>query len=154
MAQKLVVKLSPNERKQLEELLSSGNANTRTIIHANILLKSDSNWTYREICDSYNVAPPTVALVRKRYLEEGLISSLYRKKPEREYLCRLNDKAESQLITLASGEPPMGEEYWTLRLLQKRMIELGYVETVSHEVIRLTLKRNNLFLSRSKKAYA
>jgi hypothetical protein len=151
MNQKYVIKLTVEERQQLEELLSSGMVPVRTLKHAQILLKSDSskggvNWTYNKICEAYNVTPVTVMHVRKRYSEEGLAAALNRKKPEREYQRCLDGNAEAHLIALICGKPPEGNARWTLRLLQKRMVELTYAETVSHETIRTTLKKMNLSL--------
>ena len=149
MYQKYFTKLIAEERQQLEQLLSSGIAPTRMITHARILLKSDCseqgpNWSYSQICDALDVAPLTVANVRKRYSEDGLEAALQRKKPEREYEHCLDGDAEAHLVALVCGEPPEGKDRWTLRLLQKRMVELTYAETVSHETIRTTLKKMSL----------
>jgi hypothetical protein len=149
MNQKYLTKLTAEERQQLEKLLSSGIAPARTLTHARILLKSDcseqgSNWSYSQICAALDVAPLTVANVRKRYFEEGLDAALQRKKPEREYEHCLDGEAEAHLVALVCGEPPEGKDRWTLRLLQKRMVELTYAETVSHETIRTTLKKMSL----------
>jgi hypothetical protein len=52
-------------------------------------------------------------------------------------------EAEAHWIALACSAPPEGRAVWTLRLLRDRMIRLGYVERVSHETIRTTLKKTN-----------
>jgi hypothetical protein len=146
MYQKYFIKLTAEERQQLEKLISSGTTQARTLTHAHILLKSDSSeggphWTYDQICEAFDVAPLTVSSVRKRYAEEGLAAAIYRKKPEREYEHCLDGAAEAHLIALACGEPPEGYDGWTLRLLQRKMVELAYVNTVSHETVRTTLKK-------------
>jgi hypothetical protein len=149
MNQKYLIKLTGEEREQLEQLCSSGIAPTRTLTHARILLKSDcgeqgANWSYGKICEAFDVAPLTVANVRKRFAEKGLAAALHRKKPEREYERCLDGEAEAHLIALVCGKPPEGKDRWTLRLLGKRMVELSYAETVSHETIRTTLKKMSL----------
>jgi hypothetical protein len=151
MYQKYLIKLSVEERQQLEHLISSGIAPARTLTNARILLKSDCSsegphWSYHQICEALDVAPLTIMKVRKRYVEQGLVASLYRKKPDREYERCLDGEAEAHLIALTCGEPPEGRERWTLRLLQQRMVELSYVEAVSHESIRTSLKKMNLSL--------
>ena len=151
MNQKYVVKLAYEERHQLEQMLSSGIAPVRTLKHAQILLKSDcgeggANWTYSKICEAFNVSSLMVTNVRKQYVEKGLEAALYRKKPDREYERCLDGEAEAHLIALACGKSPNGQERWTLRLLQKQMMQLTYVKTVSHETIRTTLKKTNLNL--------
>jgi hypothetical protein len=151
MNQKYLIKLTAEERQQLEQLLSAGDAPARTLKHAFVLLKSDCsetgpNWPYAKICEAFEVASLTVFNVRKRYSEQGLAAALHRKKPEREYERCLDGEAEAHLIALACGQPPEGQERWTLRLLQKRMVELTYAETVSYETIRTTLKKMSLSL--------
>ena len=151
MNQKYHVKLTNEERQRLEQLLSSGIAPVRALKHAQILIKSDCseegcNWTYSKICEAFDVSAITVFNVRKRYVEIGIEAALYRKKPAREYEHCLDGEAEAHLIALACGEPPNGRERWTLRLLQKQMVQLTYVESVSHETIRTTLKKTNLNL--------
>jgi len=41
---------------------------------------------------------------------------------------------------LACSEPPKRHARWTLRLLADRMVELGYIEDVSHVTVRDWLK--------------
>jgi transposase len=151
MYQKYYIKLDTEERHQLEKLLSSGIAPARTLMHAHVLLKSNigeggANWSYDKICEAYDIGPVTVANIRKRYIEKGLAAALNRKKPEREYEHCLYGDAEAHLIALVCGKPPEGKNRWTLRHLQKRMVELTYKETVSHETVRTTLKKMNLSL--------
>jgi hypothetical protein len=39
------------------------------------------------------------------------------------------------------GPPPAGYANWSLRLLARKVVELGLVEAVSHETVRQTLKK-------------
>jgi len=151
MNQKYPVKLSESERSQLKQLVSSGTAAARKLRRAQILLKSDSskggaNWDYRAICEAFNVSNVTVSKVRRVYLEGGLETVLNRKKPDRIYEHRLDGEKEAHLIALVCSEAPSGRDCWTLRLLRDRFIQLGYVENISHETIRTTLKKTNLSL--------
>jgi transposase len=152
MKKKYLVKLTDEDRSFLEQTVKSGNAPARKITRAWILLKSDCseddgpNWSYKKICQAYNVSEVTVYQVRKSYVENGLEKTINRKKPEREYEHRIDGEAEAHLIALACSEAPNGQERWTLRLLQDRMIKLDYVKDVSHETIRTTLKKTNLSL--------
>ena len=149
MNKKYFVKLTNEHRQHLEKLISSGIAPARTINRAHILLKSDCsskapNWTYRRISDAYNVSDVTISKVRKSFVESGFEAALYRKKPDREYKHRLDGEAEAHLIALVCGQPPEGYKQWTLRLIRDRFVELDYVDTISHETIRTTLKKMNL----------
>lgn len=148
MNQKYDVTLTAEQRQSLEKLISSGTAPARALTRARILLKSDSgpgapHWSYDQICAALDVSPVTISAARKAFVQRGLEAALYRKKPEREYQHRLDGEAEAHLIALACGEAPEGRERWTLRLLADKMVTLEYVESVSHETIRNTLKKTN-----------
>jgi len=146
MNQKYIIELTDEERQHLEKLTSSGIVPARTVTRAYILLKSDSSqagpkWKYEQICAAFNITPVTVMNVRKSYVEKGLQATLSRKKPEREYRHALDGEAEAHLIALACSAPPEGRRVWSLRLLRERFVRLGYVDSVSHETIRTTLKK-------------
>lgn len=151
MFQKYFVKLTFDERSNLEKLISSGEAPARKLRRARILLKSDCseggpNWTYEAICEAFDVNTVTVTNIRKAFSEGGLEQAINRKKPEREYEHRLDGHAEAHLVAMVCGEVPNGYDRWTLRLLQERFVKLQIVESVSHETIRATLKKMNLSL--------
>lgn len=149
MKQKYIVKLSQSDRERLEKMLASGREDVRTLTRARILLKSDASeggakWSYAQICEAFDVTEVTVSKVRKAYVEQGLEAAVMRKKSMREYVKRLDGKAEAHLVALACGTPPEGHNRWTLRLLQERLVALEVVESVSHETVRQTLKKMNL----------
>jgi len=151
MYQKYPIKLNEAEREQLRQLVTSGTSKARKIRRVQVLLKSDSseggpNWSYQKISEAYNVSERTIADVRQAYFESGLEVAINRKRPRRVYVHRLDGEAEAHLIALACGDPPAGHERWSLRLLQSQMIQLKYVENVSHETLRTTLKKMNLSL--------
>jgi hypothetical protein len=151
MYPKYQIKLTAEEKAELEQILKSGVAPARTLNHAYILLKSDCskggpNWTYEKISEAYNVVPTTIMNVRKRFIDEGLAAALNRKKPNREYKHSLDGEAEAHLVAMVCSQPPEGKSRWNLRLLQKHMVELSYADEVSHETIRTTLKKMNLSL--------
>jgi Homeodomain-like domain len=63
--------------------------------------------------------------------------------PKRVYRRTLDGAAEAYLVALTCSTPPEGAGRWSLRLLAERMVELDYVEAVSHETVRQTLKKTN-----------
>ena len=95
------------------------------------------------ISSALDVGMSTVARVRQTALQEGLSAALQRKLPKRVYQRSLDGAAEAHLVALACSTPPEGAGRWTLRLLAERMVELEYVEAVSHETVRQTLKKTN-----------
>ena len=58
----------------------------------------------------------------------------------------LTGEQEAHVMALVCSEAPAGQARWTLRLLANQMVQLGYVEGVSHETIRQTLKKMNYSL--------
>ena len=74
-------------------------------------------------------------------IEEGIEATLDPKPTTRTYERRLDGKAEAYLVAMVCGAPPEGRGRWTLRLLADHMVGLGYVESVSHETVRQTLKK-------------
>lgn len=151
MNKKYRVRLTNEERNHLEKLLRKGKAHARKLLYARILLKADENgpasWTDEQIADAFEVSVATVARERRRYCEEGLEVALLPKKPGRPRRRVLDGRAEAHLIALACSSPPEGRGRWPLRLLADRMVELGYVESLSHETVRRTLKKTNSSLT-------
>lgn len=143
MKTKYHVTLTEEQRQHLEKLTSSGTCSARQMKRAQILLKSDgrANWSYQQIAEAFDVSMVTIAKVRKAFVEHGLEAALQRKKPERVYAHRLDGESEAHLIALACSQPPPGRQQWSLRLLRDRFVELGYVESISHETIRRALKK-------------
>jgi len=151
MNRKYVVKLTEAQKQHLEKLITTGTSPARMLTKARILLKSDSsehgpNWSYKKIVEAYDVSEMLIRDVRKRFAEQSFEAALQRKKPDREYEHSLDGEAEAHLIAIACSQPPQGQKRWTLRLLKKAMMERMYVETVSHETIRTTLKKRKLNL--------
>ena len=144
MNKKYRVRLTDEERNHLEKLVRKGKAHARKLLYARILLKADEDgaaWTDERIADAFEVSLATVARERRRYCEEGLEVALLPKKPGRPRRRVLDGRAEAHLIALACSNPPEGREHWPLRLLADRMVELGYVESLSYETVRRTLKK-------------
>ncbi len=149
MVAKRVVKLTRDERGRCVGLVKSGTAHARSILHAQVLLKTDQGpegpgWTDQAISQAFGVSTVTVAHTRKVMVEEGLEAALsHYRGPNREYRRKLDGHQEAQLIALACSPAPKGHERWTLRLLAGRMVELGYVDRVSHETVHQTLKKTS-----------
>ena len=146
MPKKYRVTLTAAEREQLTAMVSKCKAAARALTHARILLKTDEAeggpaWTDDAVRAALDVGLCTVMRVRERFVEEGLDAAL-RPRPS-SYLQprKLDGHLEAQLITLTCSEAPEGHGRWSLRLLADRMIQLGYVEEVSHETVRQTLKK-------------
>jgi transposase len=116
---------------------------------ARILLKADvgeggPSWPDEKIAEALDVTVQTVERVRKQLVEEGLEAVLRRRKYKQKVSRKkLDGDAEAHLIALACSEAPTGYTRWSLRLLAERMVELGYIESISHEAVRRALKKTS-----------
>ena len=148
MMKKYIVTLTDEERDQLGQLISAGKAAARKLTHARILLKADSGrggpgWDDPQIAESLDVGRATVERVRKQFVEEGLEAALVRRRPRRDYERRLDGAGEAHLIALTCSQAPEGRQRWTMQLLAEKMVALGYVDRISRETVRRTLKKTS-----------
>ena len=138
------IELTEEQRTELEQLIHSGNAPARTNTRARILLLSDRSEgqkrTDQEVAIAALCSQSTVLQVRRRFLAAGLARALYDKGwpgPTPKF----TGEVEAQLTLLACSAPPAGAARWTLRLLANQMIELGYVDYISHVTVGELLKK-------------
>jgi hypothetical protein len=145
MKKKYLVRLTDKERTNALDVIKRLKGSSQKIRRAQILLKADfdgPNWTDKEIADAFSCRTKTVENVRQRFVTDGfdvVLNGKKRKNPPRSK--SLNGNQEAKVIALRLGSPPKGFANWTLRLLANRVVELGIVESVSHETLRSTLKK-------------
>src|SRR3954469_3163705 len=85
---KYVVRLSAEERQELEEVLRKGKASAQRRQHAQILLKVDEGplgpaWINERTAESVGVSAQTIINVRRRLVVGGFEAALGRKKQVR-----------------------------------------------------------------------
>ena len=140
----LQLHLTWQQRKQLESLVRCGKAQARALTHARILLMTDysrgEHRTDEEIASALGVSLPTIGRVRRRCVEGGLEAALYDKRRSGRPP-KITGEIEARLTVLACSDPPKGSGRWTLRLLADKMVELGYLESISHVAISNRLKK-------------
>ena len=146
---KYIVELTPEQRKELSRMISTGKAAARELTHARILLKADQGpqgpgWSDSRIQEALEVSASTVQRVRKCCAQHGVQEAILPQALQRVRRRRLDGTQEAYLIALVCSPPPAGAARWTLRLLANRLVELGYVETISHETVRRVLLANEL----------
>lgn len=138
--EKYAVRLTLEERNRLDRLVRAGKSSARITARARILLKTDEGWTAPRVAQALDVAEATVLRIKRRFTEDGLDGVLKDRVQAHRYR-KLDDRGEAHLIALACSDAPEGHERWNLRLLADRMVELGVVESLSHETVRLRLKK-------------
>jgi hypothetical protein len=118
---------------------------SQKVRRAQILLMADAdgpNWTDKKIAEVVSCRTKTVENIRQRLVTEGfeiVVNGKKRETPPRQKV--LDGEQEAKVIALRLGEPPEGFANWSLRLLADQVVELGIVESVSHETLRKTLKK-------------
>ncbi len=140
-----IVRLTQQERLELQSVVKKLKGTGQKVRRAQILLKADANgpkWIDERIAEAYACRTRTVERLRQRFVEQGFNETLHRtphKQPPVQKL--LSGDQEARIIATRLGPPPKGYNNWTLRLLARKVVELAIVESVSHETVRRTLKK-------------
>lgn len=147
------IKLIKTEVEELRSIIEKGAHTSQTFRTAYILLNCDvgkysDKVTNKQISKVLKVGMRTIDRVKKRFIEEGLDAVLERRPSQRIYETKVDGDAEAKLVTLCCSEPPKGFAKWSLRLLADKMIELKYVDSISHVTVRSVLKKMNLSLGK------
>jgi hypothetical protein len=146
---KYIVKLTQEERDELSEIICKGSHRSQKVLNALILLNcdvgpyQDDRTKNEDIARILRVSMRKIDRLKKRLVENGLEIALDTSKGQREYKRKIDGDFEAHLIAVSCNSPPEGHAKWTLRLLAEKMVELEYVDQVSHETIRQVLKKTN-----------
>lgn len=143
---KFVVRLTAEERSELQDLIGRPRVAANQALRARMLLKADVEgpaWADSQIAEAFEVGLSTVHRLRERLVEEGLEAALSRRSSSHRREPKLDGAKEARLVALACSAAPAGQKRWTLQLLADRLVELNVVESVSSETVRRTLKKTN-----------
>jgi putative transposase len=134
--------LTDQELRSLTSLTRRGSTPARVQTRARILLLLHRGRTPDGTATALSVGVATVFNVKRRYLSEGLDSALY-DKPRSGKPARIDGVARARITALACSTAPEGHARWTLRLLADKAIELGFVESISHNTVKEVLKKTD-----------
>jgi len=136
------IQLSDEERSSLKTLFSGGKDSNRKQTRARILDLLARKTPVAKIAALLGCSPTTVYNVKHRYQAEGLESALTEKsrsgKPP-----RITGEEKARITALACSDAPSGHSRWTLRLLADKSVELGFVDSISHNHVREILKKTS-----------
>lgn len=146
MTKKHRVHLCDEERDRLQRLVRKRSEKALPVKRALALLAADehaegSACTDQQIHERYHLSIRTIERLRQRFVEEGTEVALFGKKHEPTAEKLFDGEVEAHLVALRCSEPPEGYARWSLRLLAEQMVELEYVEAISHESVRQVLKK-------------
>jgi len=147
------INLTKNEVEELMDIINKGSHTSQTFRTAYILLNCDEGKYSQKVSNEQiskvlKVGMRTIDRVKKKFIEDGLEECLERRLTSRTYESKTDGEVEAKLITLCCSKPPKGYAKWSLRLLADKMVELNYVESISHVTVRSVLKKTNLSLGK------
>ena len=142
---KYLVRLSSEDRGLLQSVVSKGTQAARTIRRAQVLLALDNPRHKKETLSKVlHVSNRTIDSIAKGYQSDG-ISCIYRKKRRTPPVeGKITGDVEAHLIALACHNPPEGYCRWTLRLLAEKMVQMAYIDSISHTTVGAVLRKNCL----------
>jgi len=149
------IKLNQYEVEELNNLINKGSHTSQAFRAAYILLNCDKGEFSEnkeiknsEICKILRIGERTIDRVKKKFIEEGFESVLDRRPSTQNYTKKVDGDIEAKLVSLCCSEPPDGFAKWSLRLLADKMVELKYIDYISHVTIGGVLKKTNLSLGK------
>jgi Homeodomain-like domain len=149
MAKKYVLKLTVEERSELQQLVKRGKTAAWKVQRAQALLKCDQSsdgpgWKDEDIAEAFGCTTRSLESWRKQAVEQGPLSLLERKaRLTPPNPSKFDGEKEARLTALACSKPPKGCARWTLRLLAERLVALEIVDSVSHETVRRAMKKTS-----------
>jgi transposase len=143
------VSLTNTERDQLKALLNKGKHSSLQFRNACILLNSDESESGRKVSNEQiaqilHINTKTVERLKQRFVEEGFEACIDRKSYPAVKEVKTDGEFEAHLIAISCSKAPEGYTRWSLRMLADKMVELKYVDNISHETIRRVLKKTKL----------
>jgi hypothetical protein len=141
------ITLTPDERRELLTIVSKGSHKSQKVLNALILLGTDEGQpsemrsTNESLSKALQISMRKIDRVKKRFVESGLEISLYGHPKEIVREKKIDGDLEAKLIALCCSQAPDGFARWSLRLLADTLVELEYVESISHETVRQVLKK-------------
>ncbi|NOR48589.1 MAG: IS630 family transposase [Methanosarcinaceae archaeon] len=147
---KYIVTLTKDERETLSALTSKGKHKSQKMLNALILLGCDEGEhqikrsTNDEIARILNISMRKIDRVKERFVMESIEVALNGRKKNRIYDKKTDGDFEAHLVAVSCSEPPEGFARWSLRLLADKVVELNYIDSISHESVRRIPKKNEI----------
>ena len=121
-AKRYRVRLTAEEREELETQVNTGTGSGRRLRRARILLMADEaqmggGFNDAEIAKALGAHARTVDQVRERCVTVGIEAALTHTRPKRRRPRVLDGAGEARLVQLACSAAPDGQERWTLQML-------------------------------------
>jgi transposase len=144
------IKLTQDEVSELNSIIKKGSHTSLSYRAAYVLLNCDKGAytqgksTHEQIASILKVGMRTIDRIKQKFIEGGLDRALERAESKRIYAKKVDGDLEAKIVQLCCSEPPDGFAKWTLRMLADKVVELEYVDKLSHVSVYKTLKKTNL----------
>ena len=143
-----IVRLSTEDRTKLQQMVRYGHQSAWTLQRARILLKTDASaagpaLTDEAVAEVVAVSTRTVARVRAAWCTQKWNALQWVARTPAANPSKLDSAQQTRIVAVACSTPPEGFARWTLRLLAKHVVELEIVDAISHESVRMVLKKTS-----------
>jgi len=139
----LQIRLSRQERRQIDALLSGGVQPVRAVIRAMVLRQMDEGRSTVEAGAGVGIAAKVAWEIGKRYQEGGLERALYdAPRPGQKPL--LDAEQGQRIVAMVCGPPPAGRAHWTVRLIAQEAVKRKLVGHIAPETVRILLQSHEL----------
>jgi len=148
------IKLTQEEVNELSGIIKKGSHTTQTYRAAYVLLNCDEGEyslgksTNEQVCSVLKIGMRTIDRIKQKCVEKGVEYALERVESSRIYERKVDGDMEAKIVQLCCSEPPKGFARWTLRMLADKVVELEYIDKLSHVSVYNTLKKTNLSLGK------
>lgn len=133
--------LCESDREQLQTLVRQNTLSRKLFQRAQALLDLDAGCTLQQAAARAGVNYNRVAAWRDNYKAVGL--EALQDKPRVGRPIHIDGKQRAAITALACSAPPTGYARWSLHLLADKVVELGYVEAISHTHVKTILKKTS-----------
>jgi transposase len=140
------VTLAKEERENLETITRKGSHPSQRVLNALVLLNCDEGECNaqqargEDVARILGISMRKIDRVKRRFVEDGLEAALGSRQGQRVHERKADGDFEAHLVALSCSKAPPGFARWSLRLLADRVVELGYIDSVSYETVRRVLK--------------
>lgn len=143
------VTLTQDEHNQLKAILNKGSHSSLQFRNACILINADEGeFGQKEpagnLARLLHINVKTVDRLKQRFVEEGFEACIERKPYPSVKEIKTDGDFEAHLVAISCSKAPEGFTRWSLRMLAEKMVELKYIDEVSHETVRNVLKKTKL----------
>jgi len=146
---KLSVRLSAEEREQLEIITRNGTSSAKRITHARLLLMADQDhpegrYKDAQIAKALGVHVNTVARTRRKFCRQGQKAALDRKvRAAPPVPAKIDGALEAHLVAICCTPAPEGRRFWTMNMLADELVKRKLIVSIGRETVRKTLKKTS-----------